>query len=384
MQYLAITIVFPLVAHHHGVSAQYSDQTCYNTDCDLSADSLTNAMGVSIPQTCIDTGCGKRCYYTYIPECASNDSPLVYDIHGFSVCPVTNTYYTGWKEKADEECFVVVWPKGNVKAGKTSTPCWAIPGGLSGLGDAPETVTSGCCCLNESPILGIPQVVEPDDTQDLKFLRSIASYVVRDVPLQTDGSVTIDTKRIYMAGHSNGCMASLGMAMAHSDFVAAVCCHSGLLLTPPSDNYTPTPIWFVHGTDDEVLPYDGNSFEVFGNEVFFPSLQRGFDFLRDLNGCGSGVENKTIDGGDGFILKTMDDCNEGANVEMLTLWDVGHVPYSQTPSAIIDDVNFDTQYNTTSAAWEFCSNYQSAQEPELYPINESSLRGMLKSLLLKP
>lgn len=52
----------------------------------------------------------ERCFYTYIPECASEDSPLVYDLHGFGGCPEIQFEFSGWKEIADEQCFVLVLP----------------------------------------------------------------------------------------------------------------------------------------------------------------------------------------------------------------------------------------------------------------------------------
>ena len=61
-------------------------------------------------RTCIDTTKGKRCFYTYIPDCAGENSALVYDIHAFTACPAYASYYTGWKELAEEQCFVLVWP----------------------------------------------------------------------------------------------------------------------------------------------------------------------------------------------------------------------------------------------------------------------------------
>ena len=39
---------------------------------------------IGAKQTCIDSTSypGKRCFYTYIPDCAAQDAPLVFDIHG--------------------------------------------------------------------------------------------------------------------------------------------------------------------------------------------------------------------------------------------------------------------------------------------------------------
>lgn len=85
-----------------------------NKFCDFGPDALPGFDQTCIPSTAYN---GQRCFYTYIPECAKESSsnttsvvPLVFDIHGFGSCPQFNLYYTGWKEKADENCFVLVLP----------------------------------------------------------------------------------------------------------------------------------------------------------------------------------------------------------------------------------------------------------------------------------
>lgn len=40
---------------------------------------------IGAKRTCIESTsryCDQRCFYTYIPECAGENSPLVFDIHG--------------------------------------------------------------------------------------------------------------------------------------------------------------------------------------------------------------------------------------------------------------------------------------------------------------
>lgn len=99
------------------VTAIYGQTT--NTQCPVGPDSLTDNFpidGATVPQICIG-GFGlnqsedyDRCFYIYVPDCAGPDSPLVFDIHGRSSCPLLSTTYTLWAEKATENCFVVVWP----------------------------------------------------------------------------------------------------------------------------------------------------------------------------------------------------------------------------------------------------------------------------------
>jgi hypothetical protein len=80
-----------------------------NPTLDVSPDALAS-LGAS--HTCISENDDKspRCFYTFVPECAGENSPLVFDIHGYGSSPLVSSYYTGWAEKAAEYCFVLVMP----------------------------------------------------------------------------------------------------------------------------------------------------------------------------------------------------------------------------------------------------------------------------------
>jgi len=154
-----------------------------------------------------------------------------------------------------------------------------------------------------------------------------------------------------MAGHSNGCMMSFAMGMKQSDMVAAVCCHSGVLMSNPSDDYDPRPTWFVHGEKDDVLPYDGlENYD--GTGTYMPGAQEAFDYLSDLNGCSI---NSTTDFDGGYTQDAWN-CTNGANVTLMTLTDAEHSPYI---------FYRETEIDTTLAAWEFCSGFELSEEPEL-------------------
>lgn len=344
---ISIPICFTLFFFADGV-----DIKGQNVICDLGPDAVSKETKESVPQTCIKMNKRERCFYTYVPECASGSTPVVYDIHGLNGCAVRAARKTMWKTLADNKCFVIVWPTGNIFSDTTDFACWNVPGGLSGLEPQPEASTRPCCCHKSDPVL---QTVDPDETNDFEFLRLIASYVVRDVPKLTNNKVTIDTKRIYMGGRSNGCIAAFSMAMLHSDFVAAVCCKSGALLTPPAENYTPVPIWTVHGKGDVLIPYDGLGFGVFDGTVFFPGIQATFSYLSTLNGCNTTETNVTEHG----EIQRSTECERGADIQIDTLGDANHLAtYGKG------------QYETTESAWEFCSSHQLDVAPILERIKK--------------
>ncbi len=104
-----VSFFLPLVSIVFLVAAEETN----NRLCNFGADAIPGFKRTCIASTAYE---GKRCFYTYIPECAQgsdSDSPgvpLVFDIHGYGSCPLWNTYYTGWQQKADENCFVLVMP----------------------------------------------------------------------------------------------------------------------------------------------------------------------------------------------------------------------------------------------------------------------------------
>jgi len=304
-----------------------------------------------------------------------------YDIHGVSLCPQWNFETTGWVQKAVENCFVIVWPVGTNDPSLSFLSCWALDGGFPVTDKADEYAKSSmmddtadyevgteyetreCCCnIGQS---------EPKDSSvfdDLTFLRNIAAVVVDTVAEQSEGAVTIDTKRIYMGGHSNGCTASLAMAAVHSDMVAAVCCHSPALVTPfPSDgSYSEqaVPMWFAHGKNDGTVNYYG-SFN--GGNNYIPGAKQTSELLGSVNNCKREEVTNLVEGNQAYSNIVHLDCdNNDARVELMALETAGHTPYMNADLFLGDpDYAEVTAVDTTQRAWEFCSRYARADSPVL-------------------
>jgi len=345
--------------------------------CDTSPDALTEAFAkLNIPSdkpqtvdhTCIEsTGYpGERCFYTYVPECATVDSPLVYDIHGVSLCPLWNFETSGWVQKSIDNCFVVVWPEGNNDPSITFLSCFALESGFpvtdvaqnqNNFVEGTEYSTRDCCCN----IGGSGQPVSFYD--DLTFLRNIAAVVTDNVSSDSNGAVTIDTKRIYMGGHSNGCTAGLAMAAVHSDMVAAVCCHSPALVTPfDKEDYKEVPIWLAHGKFDGTVDYNG----AFNSQTsYIPGAEETNQLLGRVNNCKNITTTTVTEGSYTNIIQT--DCdNNDARVELMSLDTAGHTPFLGADLFFGDREGAQiTTIDTTQHAWEFCSQYSRTNEPIL-------------------
>lgn len=179
----------------------------------------------------------QRCYLMYVPpnaESGGSSLPLVIDFHGSGACGAGSATYTGWKETADSEKFVVVYPQ--------AVNNWIPFDGPSG---------------------------------DVGYVREIIQNVLRDPVLMVDSS------RIYLAGHSAGCSMAQNMAAMASDIVAGVACHSLFLSSTPPQSYTPVPVMEIHGTQDFV-PYSG--------------AEQNFQKWKQINGCQGAFSTSNYDG----------------------------------------------------------------------------------------
>ena len=109
----------------------------FTTACDTGPDAFAVYRNKNIPQTCIDVPFEgevvERCFYTYVPESCTkeeiSEAPLVVDSHGMGSCAFWSSLYTGWMQKAEEECMVLVWPSGQTDP--VSGSCFDTPGFLS-------------------------------------------------------------------------------------------------------------------------------------------------------------------------------------------------------------------------------------------------------------
>ena len=209
-----------------------------------------------------------------------------------------------------------------------------------------------CCCRFRG------EFTDSELTDDTTFLRNVATSVMQDViSEETSNSVTIDSKRIYMAGHSNGCIASIAMGTIHSDLVAAVCCHVGVAQAPFPASYQATPMWVVQGTSDALIPYDGRDFTL--------SAQESYENIANANGCTSSKTTDVANGDSTGRLFTSEGCVNNASVEVLTLDSVGHFPYYN--ENIRDEGSVPTLIDTTQLAWDFCSRHSLDDPPTATP-----------------
>ena len=245
-------------------------------------------------QRTLTVGDMERSYFIHIPAGLTSQeaSPLVFVFHGYQESGTSARNYTGFDQIADENSFIVVYPNGSGSSGARS---WN---------------GSGCC--------GYALQNEVDEPA---FVRAILADV--------ETLLSVDAKRIYATGFSNGALLSYRLACEMSDTFAAVAPAGGVLMYEPCAPQQPVSLMHVHGMQDSVVPFEGG-----GSGIQFPPVEESLNAWMTLDGC-SGEEQTEQDG----ILThtTYGVCEPGISVELYAIDGIGHswpsqyvLPISQT------------------------------------------------------
>lgn len=327
----------------------------------------TGIQNAKVPQRCVPdpTDATKtRCYYVYLPEGLDGEVPLVMDIHGSGSCPVFSSAYTGWAQQALEHQFVLIYPVGVTDPEISDISCWALEGGAK-VGGESSTTPTDCCCVKETFFGFGAELVPPQETMDTEILKSMFDDVVTNMnDILPTSNVTIDTTRIYVTGHSNGCIASMALAAVYSESIAAVACYGGSLVTEFAANYSATPVFSVHGLLDGEIPLDGLEFGSLLDGVVgvLPATRDVFHYVADKNGCSPDIlwDNTTL-GADVGTIQSRVGCTNDANVTLVLLNTAGHTPYlGANDDLSLNPGAMPTTVDTTAMGWEFISQFRLA------------------------
>jgi polyhydroxybutyrate depolymerase len=165
------------------------------------------------------------------------------------------------------------------------------------------TWNGGSCCA----------YAQEKNVDDVGFVRAIAA----DLQLLA----SIDSKRIYATGLSNGGILSQRLACEATDLFAAIAPVAGTLNFPPCNPSQAISVIEFHGTDDQHLPYNGG----FGSKslvnVDFASVQDSIGFWASFNRCNSQPQTSSFDD---VKHETWSGCLDSVSVELYTIIGGGH------------------------------------------------------------
>jgi polyhydroxybutyrate depolymerase len=220
------------------------------------------------PERSISVDGTLRTYRLHVPRGYRPDRPipLLVLLHGHGASGAQIERSTMMSAKADKEGFIAVYPDGS----------------------------------------GLPHSWQ---SRDVSFIAQLIQQLRRQY--------NIDSKRIYIAGHSNGGSMAYRLGVELDTLVAGIGVSAGLL----SDQLAALParsavtLVAVHGRSDTTVPYDGR-----GNSLSVPSSVRTW---AKRDGCNSApidlalVPNKVI-------RRTYEGCEGSSAVELVMLADLTH------------------------------------------------------------
>jgi polyhydroxybutyrate depolymerase len=189
------------------------------------------------PSSIIHDG-GPRGYQLYTPPGYNGIDPLpvVFNFHGYGGDAYQYLLDADMRSIASAKNFFMVYPQAGYCDG--------------GLAWNPSLLGGNNKC----------------DLDDLGFIEALIDSL--------SAEFQIDSSKIYACGYSNGGMMAMGLAMQKSELFAAVGSVSGTMLDFITPSH-PMPAIIIHGTNDYVLPYLGNS--------DYNSVQSQIDFWTNFN-----------------------------------------------------------------------------------------------------
>jgi polyhydroxybutyrate depolymerase len=218
-------------------------------------DSATAALNTpgKHPHTLTSAGL-KREFIVYVPEKARDaTSPVVFMLHGTSGDGEKFYNISRWKEKADAEGLIAVFPSALTHCfheDENRDGDFDDPGELKittkwsagSLGDADRMPMCTDAELAKLPA-DKRTLVDHPIADDMAFVRSMLDFL--------NANYRVDAKRIYATGFSNGAQMTSRLAVEMSDKFAAIAAHAGPMAVEPKPGARPITIVFSLGNIDD-------------------------------------------------------------------------------------------------------------------------------------
>ena len=163
-----------------------------------------------------------RSYLVHLPPSYDEATPMpvVLVFHGAGMNARVMQGWSGINAKSDSAGFVAVYP--------------------NGTGAGPFlTFNSG----------GVELEVIKNRPDDVAFVARLLDDLAT--------VVTVDPRRVYATGMSNGAMMCYRLAAELSERIAAVAPVAGTMAATDATPKRPVPLLHFHGTEDRLVPYDG-------------------------------------------------------------------------------------------------------------------------------
>jgi polyhydroxybutyrate depolymerase len=174
--------------------------------------------------------------------------PLVVLLHGYSATAQTENGYLQLGTAAESKTFLLALPNGT----------------KDGNGNQFWNATDACCAFGET-------------VDDVGYLTAVVNDVKR--------RYTVDPKRVFLVGHSNGGFMSYRMACDRSAIIAGIVSLAGMNWKDESkcSPTAPVSVLHIHGTADTTIAYNGGV--AASGTPAFPSAMASVNFWSRKNAC---------------------------------------------------------------------------------------------------
>ncbi len=267
-----------------------------------------------------------RKYIVHLPEGFSSDQsyPLVLALHGGHQSAEKAAKHFQWRDKADEEGFVVVFPDG-------LNDHW---------NDARGTTKSS-----------------EDNVDDVGFISDLIDELVL--------TSSVNSSKVFVTGGSNGGFMTYRLACELSEKITAV---APVIATMPVDQIcNPSkvmPIHIIVGTEDVFVPFEGGEMER-GAGGFITSADSTFKRWGELNGCDQEIVSKdwTDQHDDGTTVSTLrfEGCHDSISEHtvLMLIEGGGHEWMGASGLSVANkgDGNKCLEIEATDVIWDFFSEF---------------------------
>lgn len=228
--------------------------------------------------------------------------PLIVSLHGYGSSGREQAAYLGLSDSVSRDGFILLTPDGSKNTiGKTFWNAW-----------------SSCCNFDGRQV------------DDVGFIDALIKNVSK--------TYSVDTKRVYLVGHSNGAFFGYRFACEKPGVANAVIGLAGTMGPEACRQPTRTNVIHMHGTADTTIRYEGGS--VAPTAPRYASATETAALWAGVNGCQSeSVEDESLDllNGDGFEgaethVQKWVGCHHQSNVELWSIQNAPHVPNIFVPS----------------------------------------------------
>lgn len=266
-----------------------------------------------------------RTYHVYVPGSIANAGPvpLLLALHGGGGSGAQFERNSGFDALADASRFIVVYPDG------------IQIGGASILASG-HVWNGGRCC---GPAAA-------NNVDDVSFLSAVIDRVV--------AHHSIDARRVYAAGHSNGAIMAYRLACELSTKIIAIGVQAGSLEVDGCHPARPVSVFHIHGTADRNIPIGGGRGTGISGVIFSPPRNAVGAFVG-TDACPTSSTKQVSTANADVVTETWSPCADHTAVEFVSVTGASHAwmghPSTRAAAGLTGQPY--QRYDSSAAIWAF-------------------------------